>query len=98
MEIKEGGREGVKGEREENQGWDILSLPSFLLVSAILFNAIHRLQTLHAAENQLISMPPPFSWRSKGLKELVLNNNNISTVTLPSLTHAYITSHVHVPL
>ncbi|KAL5473187.1 hypothetical protein EMCRGX_G027636 [Ephydatia muelleri] len=40
------------------------------------------LQTLHAAENQLTSIPPPFLWKSKGLRELVLNNNNITMLDL----------------
>ena len=96
-EVK-GGNDG--GERGWDVGWmegikgppfslcpHLLVLIPLLICTFTLINAIHRLQSLHAAENQLVSIPPPFSWKSKGLRELVLNNNNISTVTLCSQIH-----------
>ena len=39
------------------------------------------IQSVDATSNGLLSIPPPYMWRSRGLKHLLLGNNKISSVS-----------------
>ena len=52
------------------------SLPSLPLSPSSL-----SIQSVDATSNDLLSVPPPYMWRSRGLKHLILGSNKISSVS-----------------
>ena len=42
------------------------------------------IQFVDGSDNNLMSIPPPYMWRSRGLKHLLLGKNKITSVNNPS--------------
>ena len=47
------------------------------MVIVILF-LIKRIQTVDMSENGLLSLPPPYAWKSRGVREIKMTGNRVS--------------------